>query len=191
MKNNIEKAINLGKIWMKKSVDSTHNYAHANRVEGHAIKIFEELQPKNVTLDLIRLAVWWHDSYKSRCKFVTIKSILIEGVEAAKIFKNEVGPLLDFKTVHLVSRAIAMHHRGMYIFFNHKKIDNLSMILIEADQLDGLNSARDAREARKIKNWITWIFDLALSAFVPFFILKFHRTKYAEDHLKLFWKKKK
>jgi hypothetical protein len=39
----IQKAIELGKIWMKNSVDPAHDYEHAQAVAGHALEIFKDL----------------------------------------------------------------------------------------------------------------------------------------------------
>lgn len=186
MSNGILKAIELGKIWMKKSIDPTHDYNHAKNVEKHAIEIFRELKPKGLTEEIVKLAVWWHDAYKSRCKTVTFDSIWNEGRKSAAIFQEEVGPLLDFKTMAKVSKAIVTHNRATYAMINKRHLDDLSLILIEADQLDGLNYVRVKREEKYIKNPFVLLVDRLLTAFVPFFLLRIHRSRYGRDKLRNF-----
>lgn len=186
MNDGILKAIELGKIWMKKSIDPTHDYNHAKNVEKHAIEIYRELQPKDLSEEVLRLTVWWHDAYKSRCKNVTLDSIWNEGKKSAAIFQEEVGPLLDYKTMAKVSKAITTHNRATYAMINKGKLDDLSLILIEADQLDGLNYVRVRREEKNIRNPLVLLIDRLLTAFVPFLVLRIHRSNYGKNKLRNF-----
>lgn len=183
------KAIELGKIWMKKSLDPTHDFNHAQRVLEHAKSIFNELKPEGISMNMVELAVWWHDSYKSRCNRTTIKSIVMEGIYSRDIFKREVGDLISGTDMELISNAIYQHNRAFNILFNHRKLDSLSMILIEADQLDTLNIDRRKMGLKRKKNIFMHILEYLLLSFSPIFLRIIMRSEYTDNYLSLNIKK--
>ena len=185
MNKGILKGIELGKIWMRNSLDISHDYTHVQKVEEHALQIYEELKPEDVTIEELKLAIWWHDSYKARCKTTSFDSIWNEGTKSIKIFEKEFKDKIPDEVLERVGRAIVSHNRAFYILFNHSKMDNLSMLLIEADQLDGLRKERVLADRKRIRNIFIYILDLFLTDFVPTFLKIIHRSKYTLEILKL------
>lgn len=185
MDYDIKKAIELGKIWMKNSIDRTHNFEHANSVVNHALKIFEELKPKGVTQDMVELAGWWHDAYKSRCKEVTWFSIYHEGEESSKILKQQVESLIPKEYFEKVSEAITNHNRGVYTIFFHKRMSELSLILIEADQTAGYLFAKKNIHAKRYSNNLVRFIDTLLTLLVPLYLRIIARSEYTKSIIKL------
>ncbi len=181
----IQKAIELGKIWMRNSVDPSHDFEHAQNVSKHALEIFKELEPNDITTEMVEIACWWHDSYKSRCKHTTWHSIYYEGGESKKIFEKEVGQLLPSEYVERIGEAIYNHNRAFHILFNHRKLDSLSMILIEADQIEGLNTERDMKSWKHITNPVIRILDMMLTMVVPIFLRIIMKSEYTKRIIKL------
>ncbi len=184
------RAIELGKIWMKNSHDPSHDYEHALLVEQHALRIYEELKPEGVTEDEVSLACWWHDCYKARCKGMNLYDMWAEGTEARKIFEKELASLIPAKDIKSVGEAIENHNRGIFLFFHRTFFDPLSMILIEADQIDGLRKDRNEKGRKNVRNLFAYITDVLLSDLVPFYLKLIHRSKYTEEILKLYYSHK-
>jgi hypothetical protein len=89
-------AIELGKEWMRNSVNIAHDYEHAENVAKHSQGVFDFFKEKGLLTEddrnITLLAVWWHDSYKAQyAKDRLFYGILFEGIESAKIFRREVG----------------------------------------------------------------------------------------------------
>ncbi|HVX92765.1 MAG TPA: hypothetical protein VHA74_01490 [Candidatus Dojkabacteria bacterium] len=148
MEFNETKAINIGKEWMRKSLDPTHDYTHANHVASNALNIY----PEFLTVDenLVNLASWWHDSYKATQKGDSLFSIFFEGIMAAKIFEKEVGNLIEPKRRNRVYKAILFHNNPLIFIFFRKFVDPLALILYESDGLELYNEER--KEISRSKN---------------------------------------
>ena len=148
MKIDEQKVIELGKIWMKNSINKTHNFEHAQNVLNHALKIYPQF--KDLDENLVEIACWWHDCYKSRTKKDTFESIFLEGIRAVKIFENEIGNRMDQERKKIVAQAIKRHSNFLWIIFNRKGMNNLDIVLFESDQLEQFNDIR-ASNGKKVR----------------------------------------
>ncbi len=141
-------AIELGKVWMKKSVNKSHDWNHADKVVQHSLKILESLETeerveKGVTKNLTEICAWWHDSYKSRLKRSPVSSLFNEGFKSEDIVREELRKYLGNKELEIVSNAIRVHHFPIaYFLFNKAKFTGLTQVLYEADHLDVLREDR-------------------------------------------------
>jgi HD superfamily phosphodiesterase len=141
------KAIELGKIWMKNSINKGHDYEHAQNVEEYAVKILKEFKdletiPEEVDEDLVKLAVWWHDSYKSRIKGLSIYALFFEGREAGKIARRELSKYVSKRRLDLVVEAIKMHNNFVLSILVTKYYPPLLQILMEADNIEAMSETR-------------------------------------------------
>jgi len=151
-KQSISKAIELGRIWMKKSVNIGHDYIHAGNVEKRALQIFQKLNNKsklNNTFDedSVILVSWWHDAYKSRKVRPSIWGVIFEGNESAKITRNEIGEYIEEGQLDKILSAIRWHNHPFLFFLFQKKRNLLGRILIEAD---GEEALRDERLQKQV-----------------------------------------
>ncbi|MBI2356734.1 HD domain-containing protein [Candidatus Dojkabacteria bacterium] len=145
MKEN--EAIELGKIWMKNSINRGHDYEHAENVEKHALEIFKEMKEKGLIHDdtdvkLVSLASWWHDTYKARMKKTTLRAFFLEGYESEKIVRNELKSYLSPKRLDSLCAAVRYHNHFLLYFLFSKTYAPLIQILIEADNIEAMSSDR-------------------------------------------------
>jgi hypothetical protein len=146
----IQKAIELGQDWMKNSKDMLHDYSHASDVEQEALNICKD---ENIIdehfISLLRVACWWHDSYKA----IEVKWPLItyftEGYESEKIVRERLKDLLSPEDLDVVGHAVRYHNSFPLSLLLTRKYNGITRILIEADNIDCLN---DSRLRRKYEN---------------------------------------
>jgi HD superfamily phosphohydrolase YqeK len=159
-----QKVIELGKIWMKKSINKTHNFEHAQNTLNHALKIYPQF--KDLDSNLVEIACWWHDCYKSRTKTETFESIFLEGAKSSKMFEKEVGSLMSLQRNKVVSQAIKRHNNFLWIICNRKGMSSLDIVLYEADQLEQFNDKRMEVGEKEIMNPLIRIFLFFLTPFL-------------------------
>lgn len=135
-------AIELGQVWMKKSLNHSHDWTHAQNVATHSLKIYESLKKEGrmsseITPELVEISAWWHDSYKSRLRRTPVTALFNEGFESEKIVRLELAKFLSKKQLDLVSHAIRHHHFPAQFFFLFRYFYTpLMQILFEADHLE-------------------------------------------------------
>jgi HD superfamily phosphodiesterase len=146
-----QKAIEMGKVWMKKSTNPGHDFEHAENVEKHALEIWKSLcemgwcEEDEIDETLIVLCVWWHDCYKALLKKRSLLSEFVEGVKSAQIVEKELSGLVSAARLKKVSDAIKVHNNVLFFLLSGKKLPLLSRILIEADTLDAKTISRKKR----------------------------------------------
>lgn len=181
--NELEKdAIELGKSWMRKSIDPVHDFTHAQRVVQNSLKIYEELVESNpemaAKLDpyLIELAGWWHDAYKSRAEKIKIVDIIKEGDKSALIVEEELNNYIKPERLERILKAIRAHPRVHKYFWRLNRIDPLLRVLLEADILDAVRKDRYLIGLKSSKNIFRKIFyfttNKAILIFTKFFFKK-------------------
>jgi len=179
-------AIELGKVWMRKSSSARHNYEHARRVTLHALKIFDELAQKepdlvnDIDTTLIKLTTWWHDCYKSTKPYTNINDLFTEGQKSAAIFKKEMESFLDDDRIKRIAGVISKHHLATTHFWKLKKVDPLLRILFEADGLDVIRKDRFWTGLMKNKNNFKKIIDFILYRFSIIFYFFYPKTDYGK-----------
>lgn len=164
MRYDEEKAIELGKIWMKNSVNLDHNFEHALNTEKHALKIFPHF--KDLDENLVKITAWWHDAYKARQKKDTLISLIIEGIKSVEIFEREVGKYISPKRKKQISKAIKIHNLFPLFMLCKKYLLPLSQVLYEADQLEGYNTRRNVQRWKGISNPVVLYIDKGLALFL-------------------------
>ncbi len=148
-----EEAIRLGKIWMEKSKEVSHETEHASRVVQNSLKIYEEIKEKtpgvveDIDENLIKLVGWWHDAYKSTTDNISVVDLFLEGKRSAQLVEEELKNYMKSKRLKRVLFAITYHPQVYFYFWRIKKTDPLLRIILEADGLDG---------TRKDRFWIAW-----------------------------------
>jgi len=149
-----QELIELGKIWMKKSLDKgSHDQYHAQTVEDNCMGVWEEMKQTDpesasqVDIGLIRLVAWWHDCYKSQIKSPTISSVLYEGRFSEKIFREQAANYLRPERLEQVAYAIANHNKVWKFFYRLKKTPVLLRILLEADGVESIRTSRNRNQA--------------------------------------------
>lgn len=61
MEAKIQRLITLGKVYMKRSQDPTHDLHHVERVAAYASRISQSYDLSEEETEALMLAVWWHD----------------------------------------------------------------------------------------------------------------------------------
>jgi hypothetical protein len=144
--------IDEGQEMMRNSLDSFHSYVHAQYVEDTALKVYEELRAKGykdidrVTPELVKVAAWWHDCYKSRLSEFSVASNFSEGIESGKIIRDSLSSRMRPEDLELLVEAVENHAGSSlfpYFFLNRTK-SPLHKILLEADAHDLPNIERVA-----------------------------------------------
>jgi len=138
-KNNFNIAISKGKAFMKKSLDTFHDFHHARDVEQLALKIFKDQQQKELTSDLVSMAAYWHDVYKASRRF---RLDNVDGKASKLMTKKNLRSILPKKDLKKVLGAVANHDQVIKYTLFPKSFPPLSKILIEADMLDMFNINR-------------------------------------------------
>lgn len=182
------KGIELGKIWMKNSVNRGHDYEHAMNVEEHAIEIYGELKkigvlPKDIDENLVKLAVWWHDSYKARIKGGSLYALFFEGREAAKITRKELGKYISKKQLELLIDAIKMHNNFIIYFLFTKNYPPLLQILLEADNIDAMSEVRFNRMYSPMDTGVLKLLFKINQYLLLFWLNLLPKSKYIEEKL--------
>ncbi|HVX92708.1 MAG TPA: hypothetical protein VHA74_01180 [Candidatus Dojkabacteria bacterium] len=141
------KAIELGKIWMRNSLNKGHDYEHASAVEKHGLAIYKSLKEDgrlkpNIDEELVSLVAWWHDSYKARLKYPTIKALIFEGYESEKIVEKELKNYLSKDRLAIIKDAIRYHNHPWIYFVLTNKFNQLRQILLEADNIEVFSEKR-------------------------------------------------
>ncbi|MBD3329881.1 HD domain-containing protein [Candidatus Dojkabacteria bacterium] len=170
-----QEAIELGKVWMKKSKDPTHDYGHAQRVTQNALKVFEELkenQPerfKEIDPGLVKLLGWWHDCYKARFEKASFRDLFIEGRESELIFRDEMKNYLKPERLEKVAYAISNHQKVFLYVFRFGKIPPLLRIIFEADGLDAMRRDRHKMIIGQNPNIFRKLFSFGMHQFMTIF----------------------
>jgi hypothetical protein len=145
---NEQKAIELGKEWMKKSKDPIHGYEHAENVAKYSLEVFKSLKEEGWEIDseidesLILICAWWHDCFKALFEKKTFLNEIFEGIRSAEIAQEELKNLVSEKRLSLIALAIKNHNNIPYFFFSGKRMPTLTRILIEADAIDAKDKER-------------------------------------------------
>lgn len=144
------KIIEEGQDIMSNSLDPFHSFSHAQCVEHTALNVYKELKEnryKNidqVSPELVRIAAWWHDCYKSQLSQFSLAANFNEGTESAKIIRNKLTSRMNSEELELLVEAVENHAGSSlfpYFFLNHTK-SPLHKILLEADAHDLVNVQR-------------------------------------------------
>lgn len=186
-----QEAIELGKIWMKKAKDLTHNYGHAQRVTQNALKIFEELKEteydrvKDLDEGLIKLMGWWHDCFKARHEKASFRDLFVEGKESERIFRDEMKNYLKPDRLEQVAYAISNHQKVFLYVFRFNKIPPLLRIIFEADGLDAMRKDRFRMIQKQAANIFRKIFNWGMHQFMTVFYTVFlPMTDYGKNTFK-------
>ena len=141
------KAIELGKIWMRNSLNKGHDFEHGSAVEKNALAIYKSLKEDgrvkpNIDENLVSITAWWHDSYKARQKYPTLKTLIFEGYESEKIVDKELKDYVSKDRLALIKDAIRYHNHPWLYFVLTNRFNQLRQILLEADNLDVFSTKR-------------------------------------------------
>jgi len=189
VKEKYSKAIQLGKIWMKNSLNTSHGYEHAKFVEENAVNIYRSLKKEGIYLNgvnkkLVRIVSWWHDAYKARLKRPEILSFFFEGFCSSKIVERELKKYLSVKDLKTISKAIKYHHIPIYYYIMKWRHPILSQILIEADGLEDLNLDRKEMQINSFRNPLLRIMYRINNRFMIFLLSRIAVSKYTKDVLR-------
>lgn len=182
-----QEAIELGRIWMKKSFDEVHDEKHVTMVEKHALEVFHEMQKRKEFLDdidenLVLLAVWWHDCYKATLCQETWDSVMNEGERSAEIAENELSSYLTKDRLDKVLTAIRYHNKPYFYMPKRRKLTKLGQILIEADCLDGYRKNRNPNSKNR-PSLGDMFRGFVISSLVYWGLVVFAETKYTRNNL--------
>ncbi|HRI05552.1 MAG TPA: hypothetical protein PLV59_01250 [Candidatus Dojkabacteria bacterium] len=188
-----KEALELGKIWMKNSINKGHDYLHAQHVEEHALVIYKELKkagklPAYVDESLVSLSAWWHDSYKARTKGLTLWAYLFEGYESEKIVKRELKGLLTESRLKRLAQAVRMHNHFAIYFLISKNYPPLAQILIEADNIEATSKVRLRRSYESLgvpRPFVKLIYKVYIGVLL-FWLKRLPKSKYMEEFLNNF-----
>lgn len=142
-----KEAIELGKIWMRNSINKGHDFNHASEVEKHGLAILEELQKSReislgVDKNLVSLAAWWHDAYKSRVRGFSLWAYFFEGYEAQKLVRRELSEYVEKDRLNTLLEGIRMHNHFFLYFMISGNYPSLTQILVEADNIEATSEDR-------------------------------------------------
>lgn len=177
--------IELGKIWMRNSINPNHNYVHASEVQKHALEVHKEIG-ECIDINLVLMAVWWHDSYKSRQKTNTLYAAIFEGKEASKIFREQFEGKLEKKELELVCDAIFNHNSPPIIISLRGQYNVLNQILIEADNIDSLSLERYRQVHKRYPHWLLLLLIKLYKVFVDVSSLGVRKSRYYLDKFRIF-----
>jgi hypothetical protein len=182
-------AIELGKEWMRRSVNLAHDYEHAENVAKHSHEIFESFKreglltedDRNITL----LAVWWHDSYKAQqAKERLFYGIFFEGIESAKIFRREVGHLLSKEVLRKAEAMIKIHNMQGPVFLVFWWLYTpLFRTLHEADYIEVYREKRIV-DSIKVHGFPMKILSTVYYGVMPFFMNLLPQSDYLKNFLR-------
>jgi len=184
MLKNEKKIIELGKIWMKNSVNPNHNYEHASEVLKHSLNILKEFE--GIDRSIVEIAVWWHDAYKSRQKRNTIYAVFFEGYESSKIFEKEMKELLDVDSIQLISKAIFNHNTPPVILNILGRYDTLTQILIEADNLDSMSLSRYHNVHKSFPDWLIYVIVRMYKVYIEISCIGVRKSMYYINNFRIF-----
>lgn len=180
-------AIELGKIWMRNSVNKGHDYEHASNVEKHGLEIYRELKKVDPGVDfdegVVSLVAWWHDAYKSRIASPSIWAFFFEGRECERIVRKELADYVVKKELDIICNAIFNHNNFLAYFLLPNSYGPLVQILIEADNIEVFNKDRLMRSYRESDNVI---FQLIIKAYLynlKFWLTLLPKSKYMYNFL--------
>ncbi|MCK9368883.1 HD domain-containing protein [Candidatus Dojkabacteria bacterium] len=179
-----KKVIELGKILMKKSINKTHDFEHAQNTVNHALKIYPQFG--DLDRNMVEIAGWWHDCYKSITDKDTLGSILSEGVKSEKMFNKEVGDMISPERKQIIGQAIRRHNNFLWMIFNKKGMSNLDIVLYEADQLDQFNDKREEKGRAESKSFFVSTFLFFLLPFLRKILKITAVSTYTKNKLKEF-----
>lgn len=185
----LNKAILLGKEWMKESVNSVHNYEHAKNTCAHAEKIYAEyvasgrIDPRQIPLELVQTTSWWHDAFKSRVKGEGLYDLLFEGMLTNQVIRKELGEILTREEIRLITRAVRRHTITPVVtrFFTWDIFSPFDNCLLEADALEILIPERLAKHTfgRGIKHTIEHIWRITMKTTLKHYL----KTEYSKKEL--------
>jgi hypothetical protein len=185
-----KKAIEKGKEWMRKSKNITHDYVHAKNVGEYGLKIFKSLKDVGWSLEseidenLILIAAWWHDCYKSTFDKIFLLGEFMEGIRASKIAEKELSGLMEKKRLNLVVKAIRNHNNVPYLLLMGKRLPILTRILIEGDTLDAKTHYRKKKREGQSMTWVYRIAQYVLEPSLNFLQKIYVKSPYGRERLK-------
>ncbi|MFH0801764.1 MAG: HD domain-containing protein [bacterium] len=145
------RAIELGREWMKKSLDSGHDYTHVCNVEEYALCSYLSLRDGGripdglIDENLVRIAALWHDAFKATQGRPSLYNCLVEGIESSRIIRKQLKEFLSEERLNLVLDAVTFHNIPWlypFRFLYPARLTMLGLILVEGDSLDSFNSKR-------------------------------------------------
>ncbi len=195
MKERKKKAIQKGQDWMKKSVNSSHDYKHAENVADHSLEVLRSLREEGwrdiskVDKELALIVAWWHDCYKALHSKKKVYIELFEGIGSARIAKKELGELLSSEDLAQVLSAIRWHNNFPYLLLAGKRLPLLTRALIEADTVDAHFSIRKAKSCEQEKTIMHRILGTILEPILVFLQGIYIKSPYAKIKIREFKKK--
>lgn len=182
-----QEAIELGKIWMKRSRSVGHGFEHAQQVSIHMLNIYEELKESNpkyvkdIDNNLIELAAWWHDCYKATILSSSIKDMFLEGNKSAEIFEIQTKKFIKKIRRKRVQDVIKVHNLNFLQMIKGRKIDPLLRIIYEADGLEAISKKRYVNIMKKRMGILKKLFIILLHNYLIFYIGVMKKSEYGKN----------